>query len=283
MIDVDYILSGKELDPNKGIPVWDESTLLSLDFDKNSGFNLPEKDFANEAFDTDWGVDAKQIFLLFSTPRSGSTAVCDYLYKTTNLVVHEYFQPYQYMPFIASRWGSKHRGYLDPKHYVYSLLKYRVGENGTLGVNLHGSHINVFNYFEKYYFEASLPRFALILKRRNKISQAVSYYVASRTKKWSSHFSGDMEIPEYSFSGIKSKLVSILTQELLIERYLADRPIPHQTIFYENISSSYGELIDDELQKKIGVQEININVAEIKKQAGELNKLYSEKFKKDLE
>ena len=259
---------------------WNDDTALSLGKEVLQKIHLPHEDFADANFDKNVETEARQIFLLLSTPRSGSTAICDYLYKKTNLVTHEYFQPFQYMPVLAYRWQSVKDGYLDPERYAKGLLKHRISENGTLGINLHGSHIGIFSYFEKYL--SSLPKFVLVIRRRNKVAQAVSYYIASHSKKWSSHFDAENPLPSYSYEGIKIKLFSILQQELVIDFYLKENAFFSQTIYYESISSK-GSQLEGIMAKQLGVDEINLQLAETQKQSDEINIDYAEKFWKQLQ
>jgi LPS sulfotransferase NodH len=275
-------LLGKEgLDFNRDVLLWKESTILRLDEDRFKDIHLPQEDFADAAFDSQNEIEARQVFLLLSTPRSGSTAVCDYLFRKINLATHEYFQPYQYMPALASRWQCVVDGCLAPELYVQALLKNRVSKNGTLGVNLHGAHLGIFSYFERY-LPPSLNMFALVLRRRKKVAQAVSYYIASNTKKWSSHFDTEKPIPEYSYDGIKRKLLSILHQELIIDLYIQEHAIPHQTIYYESISDG-GSQLDKAVAQKLDLDEINIQQVGIKKQADAINVDYEKKFMKQLQ
>lgn len=263
-------------------PIWDENTIINLESSEIKNLKLPEEDFFSEKFDSFSQNHLNDIFLLLSTPRSGSTAVCDFLYKAGKFVTHEYFQPFQYMPALASRWNCQKDGGLSPGLYVRQLVAKRVGENGVLGINLHGSHLNVYKYFEGF-FDPSIPKCAIVLKRKDKIAQAVSYYIASCTSKWSSYYEGlnGDEFLKYSFSGIKSKLISILNQEALYEEFLAERSIHSHTIFYEEILEG-PQVMDSLIGHTLDVSQIDLKLVDIVKQRNELNASYAESFAEDF-
>ncbi len=281
MKEISSKLNGEGLNTSEGELIWNDCTLLPINKKKIEKFNLPLEDFSNEKYDTESGEELEQVFLLLSTPRSGSTAVCDYLFKSAGFITHEYFQKYQHMPYLASRWGAVSNGKLDAKAYFQSLLKFRVRKDAILGVNLHGGHIGIFSYFEKYFICDYLPKTVLVLRRRNKIEQAVSYFLASKTERWSTYFDAKGSIPKYSFMGIKSKLLSIMSQETMMDSYLAEKPFLYQTIFYEDLIKR-PEYLQPELSEKIKIDAIDISQSRTSKQADSVNQNYVERFEKEL-
>lgn len=280
MLKADPVYTGDKLELEKALPSWDENALLNVDRQKLNNISLPSEDFCHSKYDIKGGAQVKQVLLLISTPRSGSTALCDHLYRDSGIIAHEYFQPFQYMPTLAERWSAIEENRIDPKRYADALVVNRTSKSGVLGINLHGSHINIFKYFQRYLAQ-DIPVHALYLKRQDKVAQAVSYYLAAKTRKWSSHFDSTSRTPKYSFSGIKAKLTSILNQEKRAELFLSDNSIMSQTIYYEALSSGEGE-VPDFLKEVVRSESLGIASSQTRKQAGLLNTVFSERFVRDL-
>ncbi len=259
-------------------PSWNESTCFDIYDEKYDSIDLPDDDLSSAKFDKKNNL-TESVFIIFSTPRSGSTALCDFFKKSNVCIPHEYFQPFQYMPYLAKRWCAHKDGILVPKLYVEKLCEKRTEDNGVLGVNLHGSHLKIFEYFLPY-FPKQINFRGLVLKRRDKIAQAVSYFIASESKVWSSHF-GKRAAPSYSFEKIKSKLSSILSQEVLIDRYIALKEFPVDVLFYEDLCSMK-ETIDLSHGSHVERVVIDLARASTKKQSKQVNNEYSQRFKNDL-
>jgi LPS sulfotransferase NodH len=136
----------------------------------------------------------KILYILVSTPRCGSTALCAEIYRQSGLVVHEYLQPSEYLPALASRMGAIESAALRPgSTQVICLSKYldelirRRAVNGVLGVCCHASHLVYLNALVKRakHINPSLQVQQDYLSRRNKFKQATSYAIASQTRSWS--------------------------------------------------------------------------------------------------
>lgn len=159
---------------------------------------IQDHDFATAAFDNSQPHNnpLQKLYIMVSTPRSGSTALCSEIYRQTGLVVHEYLQPFQYMPYLASRYGAIKRASHNQttsrgciivlSKYLGALVKHRARE-GTLGINCHVSHL--------FYLDAliesaksenpSLVVYKDYLYRQDKHAQAASYAIAKQTRVWS--------------------------------------------------------------------------------------------------
>jgi LPS sulfotransferase NodH len=159
---------------------------------------IQDNGFASVAYDNPrpHSGELKKLYVLVSTPRSGSTALCSEIYRQTGLVVHEYLQPFQYMPCLASRYGaiqksSHSKAATDTRVIVLSkyfdaLVRHRA-INGTLGINCHVSHLV---YLEALIRRAKdvYPDLAIYkdyLSRQDKYRQAASYAIARQTRLWS--------------------------------------------------------------------------------------------------
>ena len=193
---------------------------------------IPPGDFADERYDVDRGVATTDALVVLSTPRSGSTLLCELLRVNDACLAHEYFQPGQYMPILADRWGCLRGARLDEAAYVASLCRYRTYPGGCLGINLHGSHLRFFSQMEPHLRDVRVQYLHIV--RRNSIAQAVSYHVASQTLQWSSEFQRTAT-PTYSFAEILERLQRIEAQNALIQAFLIARGLDCLTVYYEDL------------------------------------------------
>ena len=157
---------------------------------------IPSHDFSCAMFDNAQfhNEPLKILYILVSTPRCGSTALCSEIYRQSGLVVHEYLQPSEYLPALASRMGAIESAALPQgstqvirlSKYLDELIKRRA-VNGVLGVCCHASHLVYLNALVKRakHINPSLKVQQDYLSRRNKFKQATSYAIASQTRSWS--------------------------------------------------------------------------------------------------
>lgn len=234
---------------------------------------IPEGDFASKSYDNPTGQSdsLKHLFIILSTQRSGSTYLCDILRQENICNAHEYFQPYQYLQYLAYRWNCIENGLINKSKYISQLVKHRVSSAGVLGVNLHGRHLNEFESFKKY-FDSSLEFSYVFLRRQDEISQAISYEIADQTGKWSNFFSSSHK-PIYDFSNILKKLDRIRTQNSIILAYLLKEKIKYTQIYYEDL------ILHDE----ITINEFKLSASKyksktIKKQSNSINVEWKERF-----
>ncbi|MBB4284621.1 Stf0 family sulfotransferase [Roseospira goensis] len=193
---------------------------------------LPPEDFVNAAFDAAADTPPSDLLVILSTPRSGSTLLCDLLYRAGVCVAHEYFQPFQYLPALAARWGAHRDGRVDLPAYAAALRRHRTGPGGWLGVNLHGHHLPVFLRIEEAF--ADLRPHYVLLRRRDTVAQAVSYHIARTTGAWSAHFEATAPA-SYSFEGIDTALRNIVQWTTWAEAFLKARTADARTVWYEDL------------------------------------------------
>ncbi|GGP61036.1 hypothetical protein GCM10009409_28660 [Shewanella saliphila] len=203
--------------------------------------------------------------------------ICDLLYKFGFCLAHEYFQPYQYLPILANRWGCLKEDLLDKEKFINQLIRFRTLKSGWLGINLHGSHLPIYYNFKEYF--PSSKKIFIRIRRRNVIAQAVSYEIASQTEKWSSKFKTDVT-PVYSFDKIKSKIKAIKQQEIITDVFVSSLNENVIEIVYEDFITNPSEVlysvIPEELLKKVIVE------PSIKKQSSNLNKLWIDQFNQEF-
>jgi len=194
--------------------------------------SLPPEDFVNAAFDEQAPTPTRDLLVILSTPRSGSTFLCDMLRRAGVCVAHEYFQPYQYLPALADRWGARDGNHIDLAAYVAGLRRHRTSAAGILGVNLHGHHLPVFLKAEPAF--ADLTPHYVLLRRRDTVAQAVSYHIARSTGAWSSHFAPVAD-SAYDFAGIDAALRNITLWTTWNEAFLKARGAEPVMLWYEDL------------------------------------------------
>ena len=66
---------------------------------------IPKQDLVDAQFDLDENNLTENILVIFSTPRCGSSYLCNLLRTNSLCIPHEYFQLEQYLPILSKRWG----------------------------------------------------------------------------------------------------------------------------------------------------------------------------------
>lgn len=152
--------------------------------------------------------------------------LCDLLHRNRVCTAHEYFQSHQYMPALKARWGSE-----TLEAYWRALQKRRNSADGTLGLNLHASHLNP---FRKLLPSIKVPIRAFVLRRGDIIGQAVSYGIAAQTGQWSHHFDA-AKTAVYKPEMFKRKLNRIQNGERANLKFCHAQGLDFQVITYEEL------------------------------------------------
>lgn len=253
---------------------------------KAYSLNIPREDFIDEYFDVADPTQTKDVLVIFSTPRSGSTLLCDILRKNHACIPHEYFQPFQYLPKLAKRWDCIDNEKILVDKYIKSLCHYRTFSNGWLGINLHGSHIPVFMSMRKQFCNL---RFRYIhLVRRDILGQSISFNLALQTGLWTEFFSPiDKNItPVFNLEAIDSARKDIESQNRMIKSYIENNKIDCQEFFYEDLLSNWNEN-SLAISSIFGFDTPFVFTTNLKKQTNQLTtewrNLYNEEFiKKEI-
>ncbi len=201
---------------------------------------IPKGDFCDAAFDSREVTQPTTLIVILSTPRSGSTFASDLIRRTGVCVPHEYFQSHQYRPALAARWGVDKE---DNAAYVQALIKHRTGPTGMLGVNVHAGHLPDWRG-AKPYWPATVTEFRYArIGRKDRVSQAVSYYVAKMNGVWSSAF-GEGEEVSYDFDEIRKAHVRLDQMEQRLNRFLRVASISCEKFFYEDVVKDPFPMLD---------------------------------------
>lgn len=216
------------------------SQSLSKKAIENAKALIPKEDFVASAYDTRSSNHTRHVYIILSTPRSGSTYLSSLLFKQGLSLPHEYFQAPHYLPILADRWECVEDDRLDRKKYIEKLISHRADTHGILGINLHGDHLELFSEFESYLSDKKTTFFRLF--RRDRIAQAVSLSLAWQSGAWSRHFKTIRE-GSYSFEHILTCVESIDRQNLIIDAYLKTKDKPVIPLYYEDIVKSPGDAV----------------------------------------
>jgi LPS sulfotransferase NodH len=238
--------------------------------------DFPVDDFVDVGFDLSSNQKLKKLVVIFSTERSGSTYLCDLINNAGVCLPHEYFQPYNYMPLLASRWGSLEGKSINIEKYCEALIKYRTSTNGVLGINLHGSHIYLFEQAKQYFGNVEVEYF--FLKREDIIAQAVSYEIALQNSAWSSGYNLTKNEIEYNFDSILKRLRWLEFDLLKIEAFCKKEKIFPQLInFKELVSDVSGHML------KLFNIHYRDEQPRLKKQSTDVNTNWIKRFCDDLD
>lgn len=240
--------------------------------------DIPQNDLAHIRHENP-GYEARETVLLASTPRSGSTMLCTSIDPVAGCPMAEYFQPYEIIPYLKAVrrkqvcWGLLGRYRFSPRKYARYLATHRSGPSGVLAVNFHASHLPIFDQVQPH-----LPRTRSmgVLVRRNVIAQAVSYYIAGKTRKWSSNYAAQAADPDYNRAELGACLKTLIDgAQTNLDRFV---PMGAEILYYEDCvkaGTSYAEHIG-----VAGVQKAD--AVQTKRQSNALNAALADRFRDEI-
>ena len=174
-------------------------------------------------------------YMVASSPRSGSTLLCRLLWNRGSAgLPHEYFHR-RHRAELSERWG------VGPglEGYLAELARRRTGGNGTFGFKAH------FPQVEEAFLSAgadpaqAFPGLRVVyVYRSDRVSQAVSFDLASATGLWSgeaSAWAATGAKPEYDFERLWGRLRRILNIENSWEAYFEERGLDPLRLRFEDL------------------------------------------------
>ncbi|MBE9043263.1 hypothetical protein IQ255_02360 [Pleurocapsales cyanobacterium LEGE 10410] len=185
-------------------------------------------------------------YAIVTTPRSGSTYLCDLL-DSTGIAGH----PSEHLRQAAQEL-SRHCNFNYLK-LLYNLLQYRRTANGVFGTKFISHFLFEFQQTKLNFKQIfnSIDKFILLV-RKDKVAQAVSLVLAQKTQVWHIRNNlknityksklGDIEIDDALLNDVEQKYKFIKQQEVRLKKILATNQIEPLLITYEDI------LEDTELQ-----------------------------------
>ncbi|MCT8999052.1 Stf0 family sulfotransferase [Chelativorans intermedius] len=143
----------------------------------------------------------------------------------------------------------------DGQRFVTWAVDNTSTPNGCFAIKIFPSHLDWFQARYGFDFIAECQRRhavkTVLLKRRDRLAQAISLYRASETARWRSVETGRKQEAEYSFEGICRAYFQIDRSNAFWKSYLEVRGISHSVFFYEDLlgdPSPYLEAVAAHLQ-----------------------------------
>jgi len=169
-------------------------------------------DMCSEDWDSTDGLRPRFRYVVFSVGRTRSEFLCASLVQRAIGVPFEYFHP-EFMRRIAGRLGCiSTEGRINVERYL-ELLEARRTRNGIFGTKLQPYQLLTLSGSDDAKAGALLRRFdkIILLRRRDKVLQAISIARAHLTNQW--HVYKDDEVRRFSASD-DAELVSLIGSRL---------------------------------------------------------------------
>jgi LPS sulfotransferase NodH/predicted negative regulator of RcsB-dependent stress response len=221
-------------------------------------------------------------YIICSTPRCGSTLLCDLLSQSGDLgIPHEYLTISAHGLFLMGRLGID---LTDPnlaQTYLNTIKRIRTSPNGLFGLKAHHHHLNIL--IDPPLLNDVFPKakFAQIL-RRNRIAQAVSFAIASQTEQWDSTKKKQTE-PAYDSGLLDQCLSQILNQETEWTFFFQVNNIKPHIINYEDLledSKSVCKKFVDFVESKTNF-DFNIDTSKFSRQSNQLNLEWENRYRSE--
>lgn len=221
-------------------------------------------------------------YIICSTPRCGSTLLCDLLTQNGNLgVPHEYLNFSAHGVELVNRYGID---ITDPnlsRAYLNTLKRVRTTPNGVFGLKAHYNQLSLLIDPPLLNEVFPQPKFAQII-RRNRIAQAISFSIAFQTQKWDSTKKKQND-PKYDAKLIDRFLSQILNQETEWSAFFQFNEIKPHIIHYEGLLED-GNLICKEFANFMEVEtsfEFNIKASKFSRLRNHLNLEWENRYKSE--
>lgn len=178
-------------------------------------------------------------YAILTTPRSGSTYLCDLL-DSTNIAGH----PSEHLR-LAAQELSLHCNF-NYLRLLKNLKQYRTTDNGVFGTKLISHFLFELRQSKPNFQQIfkSIDKFILLV-RKDKVAQAVSLVLAQKTEVWHLHGSAnninyrsklaDIEIDRNLLDDVEQKYYFINRQEERLKTILANNKIEPLEVVYEDI------------------------------------------------
>lgn len=229
-------------------------------------------------------------YVIASSPRCGSNLLQRALWRSGLAGAPEEYLTDAYPKDFAMRWDiSDGAGGVNAEQYLRILMRFRTSPNSVFGLKVHGSHLSN-SFLKRLDLGQQLEQpIYILIRRRNKFLQAVSYLLARQTGVWilDGAWLPDKEAvtstPTYSLPELLACLEGIIQEESEWDRYFADRHITPYTVIYEELVANY-ETVTAKVLSHLGIYDFQGHITEpgIKRQATTQNAEWAERFERDL-
>ncbi len=238
--------------------------------------------YTHHRFDHEYppGTDLQVAYLICAIPRSGSSYLAELLFQTGLAgAPTEYFDATQAAQFAAT-WGVTGPDGVDGVDgYLNELRRRKTGPNGVLGLKAHHHQLDAVSGLGhlRRVFPDLRP---VAIRRRDRISQAVSYSIAVQTGQWAStHATGPP--PRYSHRHILRHLRLIEAEEHAWEESFATFGDAPFTVDYEDLVADPGSVIVAVLDwLGLDPTAASADLPTLTKQGGERNQEWADRFRR---
>lgn len=248
-----------------------------------------------------WRGEPKKKYAIISTPRSGSNMLVRSLWQSGVAGAPEEYLTPLFMSDFADRFSkmradlSSESNWFDGKqnfdgniaHYLDLLKGIRTSPNGVFGIKVHATHF-FFEHLRLLDLKQALNvERIIVIRRRNKIRQAISLIFAQETDQW-------IDDPEwesisrpikkassqisYSKLRIDQAITYIENLEVFVRSLIESWRLPTKEITYEDLCEKFSESISNVLAF-IDVPNVNkFDEVNIKKQDDPIKEEWYEKY-----
>jgi trehalose 2-sulfotransferase len=199
-------------------------------------------------------------YLICTTARSGSNLLCDYL-RNSGILGRpgEIFNPDVIRNGHLGR-RFEHSGSISAERYIVWVQEQFRGKNEIFGAKLLYEDLEAFGGFPAFrqLFEQS-ALFWLI--RRDKLGQAISYYIAQMTGQWVSTDSPKMSIEdlEFDYEKIQRHIERLVRQDMNWQLMFERLNRKYVTIIFEEFIANPAAILR-EIADKIGQKSVALRV-----------------------
>ena len=215
------------------------------------------------------------VYIIASTERSGSSFLARGL-ASTNLAGNpsEFFKERRF-------YSLKQRWKVLSDEFMMQLFANRTSPNGICGIKIHGDIIeSTRNYWEPY-----VNKFILI-ERKDKISQGISFFKANLTNSWSSknHPEKFLNLHDYDFVKIAESIALLIDHSAKWIDYFTSRQIKPVKILYEDLEQNPQKTVAETMQDAFGItiDPDIVSFNNLKRQRDELSDYYKQRFLEDF-
>lgn len=178
-------------------------------------------------------------YAIVTTPRSGSTYLCDLL-GSTNIAGY----PIEHLRMAAQELALYCN--FDYLRLLNNVMQYRTTDNGVFGTKFISHFLFEFRQTKRDFRQIfrSIDKFVLLI-RKDKLAQAVSLELAQKTEVWHLHNNGkntdyqsklaEIEIDNDLLDDIEQKYDFIHQQEARLRKMLTNNQIEPLEVFYEDL------------------------------------------------
>jgi LPS sulfotransferase NodH len=281
---VAHVLKGNALSENgrRGDAVECWFRYVSINWGKAENANEKNHPLNSSDFDCPDYQGRIRPYIICTTPRCGSTLLCDLLAQSGSLgIPHEYLNISSHGLNLMSRLGID---LTDPnlaRTYLNTLKRVRTTPNGVFGLKAHFHHLKTLldpPLLNEVFPKAKFAR----MFRRNRIAQAVSFGIAHQTQQWDSTKEKQNE-PVYDADLVDQCLSQILSQESEWTYFFQVNDIKAQKIYYEDLLGD-SKSVCREFLNLFGIKtnfDFNIEASKFRRQSNHLNVEWEDHYKSD--